>query len=39
MTTKCQCDECNCKEMLMAKDKDGKYLCASCRLGKHGHRV
>ncbi len=39
MTIKCQCVECDCKEFILSMDKDGKFLCSSCRLGKHGHKV
>ena len=39
MTIRCQCNDCNCKESILSMDKDKKFLCASCRLGKHGHKV
>ena len=39
MTVKCQCTECNCKESILSMDKDNQFVCSSCRLGKHGHKV
>ena len=39
MTVNCNCNECDCKEKILSMDKDGQFLCASCRLGKHGHKV
>lgn len=38
MTIRCQCNECHCDSMLMTTEKDGKYLCSTCRLGKHKHK-
>ncbi|MDE1829190.1 MAG: hypothetical protein KGI25_02590 [Thaumarchaeota archaeon] len=37
MTVKCRCTECHCTSQLFKVDKDGKYICSSCRLGKHLH--
>ena len=39
MTVNCKCTECDCKEKILSMDKDGQFLCSSCRLGKHGHKV
>ncbi|MDE1768981.1 MAG: hypothetical protein KGI28_00325 [Thaumarchaeota archaeon] len=38
MATKCQCTECHCNSVLMTPEKDGKYICSICRLGKHQHK-
>ena len=38
MTEKCQCTECKCTSQLFTADKDGKYICSICRLGKHQHK-
>ena len=39
MTVNCKCTECDCKEVILSMDKDDQFLCSSCRLGKHGHKV
>lgn len=39
MAINCKCTDCDCTSQVFKPDKDGRYVCATCRLGKHNGRI